>query len=73
MPDTEFGALLLRLARAAIAHHLGLGPQPQRQRPGLDVARGERVPRSQCRRAAAHGPQTVRQAARGRYRKAPES
>ena len=29
MPDTEFGALLLRLARAAIAHHLGLGPQPQ--------------------------------------------
>ena len=29
MPDTEFGALLLRLARAAIAHHLGLGPRPQ--------------------------------------------
>ncbi len=29
MPDTEFGTLLLRLARAAIAHHLGLGPQPQ--------------------------------------------
>lgn len=29
MPDTEFGALLLRLARAAITHHLGLGPRPQ--------------------------------------------
>ena len=29
MPDTEFGALLLHLARVAIAHHLGLGPRPQ--------------------------------------------
>ncbi len=29
MPDTDLGTLLLHLARAAIADHLGLGPQPQ--------------------------------------------
>ena len=28
MPDTELGLLLLRLAREAITHHLGLGPRP---------------------------------------------
>ena len=28
MPDTDFGSILLRLARAAIAHRLGLGPAP---------------------------------------------
>ncbi|HQZ02038.1 MAG TPA: AmmeMemoRadiSam system protein A [Thauera sp.] len=28
MPDTDLGALLLGLARAAIAHQLGLGPRP---------------------------------------------
>lgn len=27
--DTDFGTLLLALARAAIAHHLGRGPAPQ--------------------------------------------
>ena len=29
MSDTELGPLLLRLARAAIAHHLGLGSRPE--------------------------------------------
>jgi len=39
MPDTDLGPLLLRLARAAIAHHLGLGPQPE---PGDDPRLNER-------------------------------
>ena len=39
MPDTELGSELLRLARAAIAHHLGIGPAPE---PGADPRLAER-------------------------------
>lgn len=39
MPATDLGPELLRLARAAIAHHLGLGPAPE---PGADPRLGER-------------------------------
>ncbi|WP_287369323.1 AMMECR1 domain-containing protein, partial [Thauera sp.] len=39
MPDTELGSELLRLARAAIAHHFGIGPAPE---PGADPRLAER-------------------------------